>query len=889
MAKGRDPAFAEVSREECLRAAKAFAEDRRKEIQRRHRDGESGGNVVASMSAIADSLLLGVFDFALFHVANPKSLLRRASLCALGGYGRKQLNPHSDLDIGLVYDGRLDSKIESLNNFLVPFLWDIGYENSYTVRSIREATKLAREDTKVFLSYLESRLLWGSKAPYAKLMLAIREQRPGESARGFAQLQLRNRRETFHTEAPAIYSPEPNVKDGAGGLRDYHTALWMMTVVHGVTSLDDAVGRGFLSSDEQLEIVEALDLVWRIRNELHFHAGKCEDRLTWANQRVAATAFGYMDGPNPDTSRLMEDYYGAARRLRRLLQVAARVCDPSSQADPRESASSDTDFYESGGMLHIAGVDPHWFAESPARLMSAFWESARRGVPLAPDAERFIEQNVDLVGDTFRSSDLVRRFFTALCNRPKHAGRTLRQAATTGLLSRYIPEFSAIEDIIRYEDFHHYPVDEHTLRAIEALGRIDDIEGTIGRCLQTALEHLSDPYILVVALLLHDLGKAEGEEHVVEGTRLAQVICERIGFPPEDAERVAFLVQHHLVMTNTSLYRDTDDSDVVGAFAKTMKSEERLRALFLLSYADLSAVGPNVWNDWKGALLVKLYLRAEKALLGHVESLDEEYWTLPKAQAVRDAVGPGLAGHVERHLKAFGDRYFLAFSPEMIAVHMECVAEAEESGLAVRCVTNEESEVTEAIICTADRGGLVAEIAGCFASELLDVKNAALFTRSDGIALDCFTIADARRERPLTPAQAEVIARVFRNVLISRQNVDDVIAQSRSRLFALFQPAVPVKTSVSFDNGASRTHTVLDIECGDHTGLLYAITRSLTNQGLDIASARVVTDARRVRDSFYISLNGGKIEDSGLQADIREALEQAIHPGPAVESKGGTV
>lgn len=887
MAEKSEESFLGMSRDECVATARTFMHQARDQIRQRHKADESGGNVVAMLTELADTVVAGVYSFALCHSPKRRSLQRRVSLCAQGGYGRGQLNPYSDLDIGLIYAGRPSAHLRALSSYFIPFLWDIGYESSFVSRKVSEAVALAKNDTSVFTSYLDCRLLAGNSAPFAKLQLSIRDLRPRDTRSGFAELKLRERSGSLSEEYRDLYTPEPNVKEGAGGLRDYHTALWLLKVAYGVTSLDDAVGQGLLNAEERLELAEALDFLWRIRNELHFNAGRREDRLTFANEQHLAVAFGYADDQSPDTTRFMEDYYGAARRIRRFLRKVARTCDYKDAASlldtPRPGA---VEFAVEDGELYVGLGDSHWFEENPSRLMSVFWECARRSATLAHPTEELIEKNLHLIGDAFQSSDLVRRFFLAICNRPYQAGSAIRQASQTGVLGLYIPEFSAVQDIVRYEDFHHYPVDEHTLRAVEALALIPAMDGPVGECLNSAIEHLSDPYILVLALILHDLGKAGGEEHVEEGVRLVYVIASRMGLVEEDAERVAFLVKHHLLMTHIGIYRDTDDLDIVENFAKTIKSEERLRALLLLSYADMSAVGPNVWNDWKGSLLMKLYLKTESVLLGRSESIAEEFWVEPKARQVRALLSGSHNGDLEDHLRDLGNRYFVAFTPAYIALHMECLDEASRKGLALRCIENKDTNMSDIVICTRDKPGLFSLIAGCFASQLADVNSASLYTRRDGLTLDCFTVVNASNGKPLTNNQIAAVEKVLAKVILKEEEVEKYLDRSRKRLFVLRRSPVPIRTKIAFDNDASRTHTVIDIESSDHTGLLYDVTRAMTSLGLDIASARVVTDARRVRDSFYITLHNAKIEERDLQADIREALMLAIHPRPAVETKG---
>ncbi len=886
-ARCKDPAFQTLSQGDRLAATKEFIRVRRGEILARHREGASGSDIVRALTELADEVVGGVLDFALYSVSKRRNFLQKVALCAQGGYGRAQLNPHSDLDIGLIYEGWIARDVEVVCSYMGPLLWDAGYRNSFVSRTVKEAVALAKRDTKVYTSYVECRLIAGAGAPFAKLTMTLRSMRPTDTQARFAEVKLRERSESLAEQHRDLYSPEPHVKEGAGGLRDYHAALWLLATAFDVRSLDDAVSQEIVTEEERLELAEAIDVLFRVRNELHFLAGKEEDLLTFANQRAVALAFGYIDSTQDDPSRFMEDYYGAARRVRRFLRKVARACDYKDAGGLLVSPRAETaEMTVEDGELYAGLSDPRWFEENPARLMQVFWECARQGAVLAHPSERLVEQNVHLINDSFRSSDLVRRFFLAICNRPLWSGHALRQASAAGVLGRYIPEFAAVQDVVRYADFHTYPVDEHTIRAVEALSALASMKGPVGNCLRNAFEHLTDPYILVLALLFHDLGKASGEEHVEEGVVLSRRICERIGLANEDAERIEFLVRHHMLMSNVGMYRDSDDPAVVDYFAKIVKTEDRLRALFILTYADMTAVGPNVWNDWKGTLLLKLYLRTERALIGRAQTPDEQFWKQPKADDVRARLPEELKGKLEEHLKDLGERYFAAFSAEHIAWHLECIDEAEKTGMCIRCDPNEETEMSEVVICWPDHRGMFAEIAGCFASQVIDVNNAALFTRSNGMALDSFTVTNAHRRRPLTKTQFEAVEKILRGVLSGERPVEEFLEQSRRRLYGLLQAPVPVPTRVTFDNESSQMHTVIDIEAGDRTGLLYDMARVLRDMNVNVVAARIVTDARRVRDSFYALLDGTKIEDKEFQAELSEALKNAIHPRPAVEITG---
>lgn len=878
----RDPdAFRAVSAASRLRAIRTYHQEEWRHIRARHAEGASGRNVINQITALADHLVRGVVRFGLAEAKCGPRLRKRIAVCALGGYARGELNPHSDLDLCLIYTGRIDRELKALNDFLVPMLWDVGFKSGYVLQGVKEAVNLAASDPEVLTSYMQARMLFGDAATFAELEKGL--QRVLERQRPDLLEFLRKRVGAEHESAPAreLYDTEPDIKENVGGLRDFHVANWILRLVRGALTLDDLEKLGELSPEDNLSFQEGLDFIWRVRNELHFHCGKSENQLTFALQRHVAVAFGYGVESRQSIDRFMQDYYAAARALRHLLLFVVGMTSaehPPAAARDREQGP----FEVRRGVLRIGPPDPQWFAENPPRLMEIFWECGRRKARLDHDSREAVKRNLSIVGESFRTNDLVRRFFVALCGRPLQAGPALRQAAETGLLGAYIPEFSDVDGVVRYEDFHSYPVHEHTIRAVEALAGIPGMQEPTGRLLRMTLEHLHDPHILVLAILFHDLGKAGGEEHVEEGVRIARTICDRIGLAEVDTERIVFLVEHHMLMNHIAMYRDSDDLDIITSFAHTMRTTDRLRALLLLSYADLSAVGPNVWTEWKGALLSKLYLKTERVLSGRAHAGDA-YWTLPKAQAVVAAAPPDLKRAVVDHLRQMGERYFIAFGPEQIVDHMACMREARDHGLALRRINDSETGTTDVVVCVQDSHGLFAKIAGSFASQLVDVQRALVFTAPDGYVVDRFTVMDAVNRRPLTDRQFEAFRDVLYHVLLERGSVQDYVNKSRNRLFALHQPRVPVPTRIAFDNEASRSDTVLDIETGDRTGLLYDIACVLAGHGISFFSSYVVTDARQVRDSFYVRLGDSKIIDPDVQAAVRGDLQAAIRPLSVLE------
>ncbi len=868
--------FRAIDRNVCLAAVRTHVGKQRAEIQARHEAGESGKSILKLLTNLCDETVRTVFDFALACTANPGRLERQTAVCALGGYGRGEMSPYSDLDVSLLFDCPMDSDIEALNSYLLPFFWDLGFQAGYTLHSVVDAAGLAGADPTVFTAYAQSRLIYGDTTAFGRLKMLLADVYAANGEAFLAHVRRRERPEHLPPEYRDLYALEPNLKESSGGLRDYHAGLWMLLPTQGPLSLDGLAAMGHISPVEHLELLGGLDFIWRTRNEMHFHTGRGEDKLTFELQAHIAHIFDYGDSPRA-IARFMEDYYHAAGQLHRFLQIAARIADqPFPEQIPGTFPAENSRYMLYRGELCVEPTDKNWFAENPSRLMEVIWECARRAVPLSPATARWIGESLHLVNEEFRKSDVVRQYFMAIARCPLQAGYALREASKTGLLAAYLPEFRAVSGIVRYEDFHSYPVDEHTLRALESLAQLEDDAVALASSLRHVLECITDPHVLVLAILFHDLGKAFGENHVADSVRIARDIVARIDVQAYDAERILFLVRHHMWMSNIALYRDTDDLDVIAAFAETVKTNDMLQMLLILTYADLSAVGPNVWNEWKGALLLKLFLRAQRILTGRTEHGFEQGVIQPKKEKVRELAEIERLNDVEGYLKDLNERYIVGYSPEQIVTHMRCLDEARTTGIALACTSRVDLAASEVVICTRDRHGLFAEIAGSFSSQLINVRNAALFTRDDGWVVDSFLVDNASQARPLTDNEVTAFKRVLTHVILDNGDIQKYVDKSRTRLFALSKPRALVQTSITFDNDASPRDTVIDIVAGDRTGLLYDIAHTLSEMGIDFRAAHIVTDLGRARDAFYVRMNGRKLEDETLKEWISRRLREAV-------------
>ncbi len=872
-----------ISRDEFLSSAKKYYKQSWEEIYQNHRRGYSGRQILKQLSETADILIEGVFLYALYDCNINRDIFNKISLCALGGYGRRELSPHSDCDLCFLHEEEIgNSVLEPLIQSFTTILWDLGLHVSISIYTVPEAIQIIEEDPKTYTSYLHIRNILGQSLLSEELKKGLKGISQNARAKVY-DIIFQRIGNAFSQSGKDLFSHEPDIKENAGGLRDYHATLWLLGLDNNFGSnLEDLERSGFVENNTYLSIVDSLDFLWKIRNELHFVKNKSWDLLTVEMQYHISQMFNYGDLPDDAIERFMEDFYSSAMKIRLFFEyVAHKVEQKNFPKTSLEISSSNIDEKSSyilyNGYLAPIIDDTNWFAENPVRIMELFWEVSRRKVPIGYTIQHWIQQNLDLINDSFCNNEVVSKYLLSICSKPFSAGFTFREMEKLGVLSKYLPEFGSIQGIVRYKDFHSYPVNEHILRAVESLETIPRLSGSVGDIFRKVLKEIEQPQFLVLSILLHDLGKVEGESHIEAGVHIARTICDRLGLNDEESDHVAFLVKNHQLMVNVALYRDIDDVDVVQAFASEVKMEEFLKELLIISYADLFAVGPNVWNEWKGSLLVNLYFKTIRMLRKEfTKDLTEEEALVEKIEQILEKVPQRNRSELEYHLNSMGSGYLDAFTPDEIIIHLDCLEEAIDKGLAVRCWSNENIGMSHLVVATRDKQGLFAQIAGCFASQLIDIYSASLYTREDGWVVDYFLVRDAPQHRPLTEGQIIALEKTLKSVILDGKDVQMLVDKTKTKLFALKKSLAPVQTYIRFDNDSSNKHTVIDIETGDRTGLLYDIASALFIMGLNIYKARINTGAYRVRDSFYVQFRDNKITHRILQSAIRAGLLESI-------------
>lgn len=869
---------AEETRTLLLDKAKNFFGKKKENIQRMHFKGAGGTAVVTRYTALVDALVRTVYSVA----TNGGGALSPHALVALGGYGRKELCFCSDLDVMFLYERRLNKELETLNDYVLYFLWDMGFEVGHSVRSIGEALKRARSDDTILTSMLESRMIDGNESTFdrfsRRLLVQTRSARFKSVIRRWERARIRSYREA----GDEVYHAEPNVKETAGGLRDYHTGLWIVLARFGLRSLRELFEAGLLADDQYLKLEQALDFMWRIRNQIYLEKGPPHDVLTLSRQERFAQAFGYHVSRGAlSVERFMQDYYVHASELHRFFREMLRVGGLSERRRREESTTRggkiERGLRIANRKVYLPARDAHWFRQHPARLLEVIWYSQKQGFSLGESTIFKMKADLDLIDEQFRESPVAREYFMAILSDSERVGTSVRLMNDIGILDRYLPEFSAVKNAVRYYPFHQHPVNEHTLRALESLGAIQQLNEPGTNALKRVVAEVKEPEIVSLAILLHDLGKVEEGSHIEAGIHIAKTVGGRCALDEQQMRTLEFLIRNHLRMVQLSQYRDLEDEEVIKTFASEVGSVEKLDMLYLLTFADLYAVRRSVWSDWISALLYQLYSATQRALIHPSSSRQKHvnYWNTPKAAAVCEYVRDPST--VRKHLRLISARYLASFSPEEIAQHIQMVSSLQRCKSALRCVPVIDSSLSQVTVCTKDRPGLLADIVGTFASHQVSILSAAVFTRSDGMAIDSFYVVDGETDRRLASMKWSVVKESLQKVLRGERNVANLVRRAERSPRIAQSTMLSLRKGISIDNNVSATHTVIDIEAPDRIGLLYDIASAFFDLGLDLSVAKVATDVRQARDAFYVTdRTGRKIMDSLRIRGIRRRIEEVL-------------
>ncbi len=844
-----------------------------------HAEGASGGESIRAHARFMDDVVRSLCRLVAADARETGLVPTPLVVVALGGYGRGELHPSSDIDLMVVYDGELSPFVQRVMQELLYTLWDLGLQIGHSLRSLEDCVAMARTDFPSRTSMQEARLVEGDRKLFARFQRVLRDEVFRKDFEQFLVTTLGERDQRYRKHGASPYIGEPNVKESAGGLRDMHTAMWLGASKFGARTLRELADKGLITPREQAAADTALTFLWRVRNELHFLSGHKNDVLGRELQPRIAQNLGYENEDGTlGVERFMRDYYLHARAIhrvsRRLIARCQETLSRRGSAERRQRQQALADglvFFD--GRLHLADRDPGVLRADPVRIMKVFWHLHRLGCELSLDLERAIEDSLDVVGDEVRRSPEARDLFLDICKSWGRVALTLSEMHELGLLGRYLPEFGALTCLVQYDVYHKFSADQHSLLAVEHLEALAPGQSAESEGAAQVFNEVDKPGLLMLGMLLHDIGKAKGHGHVAKGIPLVQGLTARLGLPAADAGLVEFLVAHHLTMSHIAQRRDIDDPKTIEDFAATVGDPQRLRMLYLLTYADMRAVGPGVLTGWQAVILHELYARTLARLTGgRVHKPNRTRL----AERLHEATGDEIALQpVKAHLAMVPDRYLTSTSVQRMAAHLRLVHRLEADTLATELFHHPDLGSSDLVVVTRDLPGLFALIAGTLAAHGVNIISAQIATRADGVAIDTFQVNDPTGEAVTSPALWSRTIDALRAVLTKEQTVDALL--ERRRAGARGREALLSRPKIAVDNQLSDDHTVIEVKCPDRVGLLYLITRTLSALGLDIASARIATEIDQALDTFYVhDREGHKIEAPDAIDRVRDALEQAL-------------
>jgi [protein-PII] uridylyltransferase len=874
-----------------LDRVKAALADGMAEIRRRLEATNDGAACVRGRAWLMDQIIGVIAAHAAereYPAMNPTTS-ERIAVIAVGGYGRGELAPQSDIDLLFLLPYKQTARCEQIVEFMLYLLWDLGLKVGHSTRSADECLRQANADLTIRTALLESRFLCGDEDLYADMRGRFLADIAAASPLEFVEQKLHESDLRHQRMGDSRYVVEPNIKDGKGGLRDLHTLFWISKYVYRVDDVSELVGRGVLDLEEARRFAKAQKVLWTIRCHLHYLTGRPEERLTFDVQPVIAERLGYTArAGSKAVERFMKHYYLTAKDVGDLTRIFCAAIEAEHKRRRRRvrlpSLWGETrfgDFRVEGDRITV--IDDGAFERDPVNLIRLFHESHARDLMIHPHALRLITKHQRLIGKELRRDPEANRLFLDLLTSKKGPERILRRMSEARVLGRFIPDFGRVVAQMQFDMYHTYTVDEHTLVCLGVLHAIE--QGALKEIAPIATDvvhKVLSRRALYVALFLHDIAKGRGGDHSVLGEKVARRVCPRLGMTEEETDSVAWLVRWHLLMSDTAFKRDIHDPKTVEDFARIVQSPERLRLLLVLTVADIRGVGPHVWNGWKAQLLRDLYWATDEVLSGSSSPKNTQL----RVAAAKDRVAEKLVGWTEAEIDGFlalgYDPYWLGFDTDTLVRHAELVRRAKAAGrnLVVEHRLDPHREVTEVTVYTADHPGLFSRIAGAMSATGANIVDARIVTLADGMAIDTFMIQDDKRQMFDRPDRLAKLASAIQRTMDGSLRLEEEI-DSRQTLTARRAKAMKVPPRVLIDQKASVTHTVIEVNAHDEPGVLHRMTRALARVGVQIHSATISTYGERFVDVFYVKdVFGLKIDSARKLDEVRAALLAALGVEP---------
>jgi [protein-PII] uridylyltransferase len=872
---------------DCIKTALA---DGRAEVRQRFEASRAGGpKAAAELSFLFDQVIRAIHDLAVkrYPSANP-TMADRFTVVAVGGYGRGELAPFSDIDLLFLFPYKQTPRGEQVVEFMLYFLWDLGLKVGHSTRSVEDCVRLARRDVTIRTALLEARYLWGDQPLFGELKQRFQDEVVAGTAVEFTDAKLKERDERHQKMGDSRYVVEPNIKDGKGGLRDLQTLYWIGKYVYQVDTVADLVERGVLSRAAERLFAKANTFLWTLRFHLHYLTNRPEERVTFDVQSALAERMSYTDhAGSTGVERFMKHYYLVAKDVGDLTRIFCAAIEAEHKRKPlirlpKFGRGPDLGpFRLDGDRLTVR--DRALFRTDPVAMIRLFHLSHAERYDIHPDALRLVTESLRRIDRKVRNDDAANGMFLDMLTARDSPDVALKRMNEAGVFGRFLPDFGRIVGQTQHDMYHVYTVDEHTIHAIGLLSRIERglLKEEHPLCSEV-VHKVASRRALCVAVLLHDIAKGRGGDHSELGAEIAHELCPRLGLSDEETETVVWLVRYHLAMSSVAQKRDLNDPKTIQDFVDLVQSPERLRLLLCLTVVDMRATGPNVWNNWKAELLRELYYASEDLMSGGLLAAGRKRRVEAAQAELRELLADWSDADFEAHLGRGYPGYWLAFTAETLARQARQIrtAEAEGAPLSVETRVDRFRAVTELTIYTQDHPGLFSRIAGAISAAGANVVDAKIFTTPQGMAIDTFWLQDDDGNAfDQAPRLAKLSVQIER-ALAGRMKRDEAEAArtfvpARTRVFS-------VPPRVMIDNQASATHTVIEVNGRDRSGFLYLVTRALYGLALQISTAKISTYGERAVDVFYVKDGFGmKITHEGRLKKIRETLLDAIAEEPA--------
>ncbi|MGB9142376.1 MAG: [protein-PII] uridylyltransferase [Aestuariivirga sp.] len=883
---------------DMLKAALASA---RAEAENRLRSDGKGTQCAKNLAYVQDKIICALYEFAREKI-NPKAFtseLQDVAIIATGGYGRGTLAPGSDIDLLFLLPGKQDAASGRLIEFILYTLWDMRLKVGHATRSTEECIRLAKTDNTILTSILEARFICGNERLSKSMQFHFRRDIVQAGARKFVADKLAERDIRLAKSGESRYLVEPDLKDGKGGLRDLHTLFWIAKFLYDTNSPEELADKGAFTHGELARFQKCEDFLWAVRCHLHFIAGRGEDRLSFDRQSELASRLGYQSHAGlKNVERFMKHYFLIAKEVGDLTRIFCASLEAKQvkevpvlsrvmgrfRTKPVVKIPDSKNFRIESGRLTLA--NPSVFQDDPVNLLRLFSAASTYGVEIHPDALKTVRKSLSLINKELCNNPEANALFLDMLVNSESSETLLRMMNEAGVLGRFIPEFGKVVAMMQFNMYHHYTVDEHLIRSVGILaalekGQLSEDHPLAAKIFPTLKSRRS----LYVAVLLHDIAKGRTEDHSIAGERIARALGPRFGLTPAETETTAWLIRHHLLMSETAQMRDLNDFKTILDFTAIVQSPERLKLLLILTVVDIRAVGPGVWNGWKGQLLRTLYFEAEPVLTGgHTESSREE--RVKEAQASFLAHFPQWSeAEIKSAISRHYDAYWLNVSIKKQIDHQALIDKSSPRNVVTEVHTDAFTAITELTVYAPDHPRLLALITGACAAANANIMGAQIFTTTDGMALDTILIQREFSTEDDEQRRAERVTEIIRRALQGKLRLKDAVANATHQRPRL--QAFSVEPRVIIDNQSSNRFTVIEINGLDRIGLLYHLTEALFHLSLNIASAHITTFGEKAIDVFYVTdLTGDKILNPVRHAQIERELLKVL--APAVEKLANT-